>query len=102
MAFFGSGDVQLYLGVPECPDFTSRCVLYFRVDDIETEAARLIAAGVNLQQPQVVRRDGSTEVWMAGHRRPPPDSHAEATGLTSRTGTINGPRSPSTTRTRAP
>ena len=73
MAFFASGDVRLYLGVPEGPDLTSRCVLYFRVDDIETEAARLTAAGVSVQQPHVVHRDGSTELWMAGLRDP--DGH---------------------------
>ena len=30
MAFFASGDVRLYLGVPESEEFRSRCVLYFR------------------------------------------------------------------------
>jgi catechol 2,3-dioxygenase-like lactoylglutathione lyase family enzyme len=29
MAFFASGEVRLYLGVPENADFASRCVLYF-------------------------------------------------------------------------
>ena len=32
MAFFASGDVRLYLGVPERAEFASRCLLYFRVD----------------------------------------------------------------------
>jgi predicted enzyme related to lactoylglutathione lyase len=65
MAFFASGDVRLYLGVPENRDFTSRCVLYFRVDDIEVEVARLEAAGVAVGRPHIVHRDGATELWMA-------------------------------------
>jgi catechol 2,3-dioxygenase-like lactoylglutathione lyase family enzyme len=58
MAFFQSGDVRLYLGTPERPEFTSKCVLYFRVDDIDAEYARLEAAGVVfLDRPHVVHRD---------------------------------------------
>lgn len=73
MAFFASGDVRLYLGVPESEDFASRCVLYFRVDDIDTEAGRLAEAGVTVERPHVVHRDGSIELWMAGLRDP--DGH---------------------------
>ena len=65
MAFFRSGDVRLYLGRPESPEFTSRCVLYFRVDDIVAEAARLRAAGVAVGEPHVAHRDGTTELWLA-------------------------------------
>ena len=65
MAFFASGDVRLYLGTPERPEFRSRCVLYFRVDDIEAEYGRLERAGVAfLDRPHVVHRDGSGELWM--------------------------------------
>jgi catechol 2,3-dioxygenase-like lactoylglutathione lyase family enzyme len=74
MAFFASGDVRLYLGVPEDPAFASRCTLYFRVDDIEAEHERLVAAGVPmLGKPHVVHRDGPTELWMAFLRDP--DGH---------------------------
>jgi len=73
MAFFGSGDVRLYLGVPE-PGFRSQCVLYFRVDGIDAEVARLEGLGVAFtDRPHVVHRDGSTELWMAGLRDP--DGH---------------------------
>jgi catechol 2,3-dioxygenase-like lactoylglutathione lyase family enzyme len=65
MAFFASGDVRLYLGVPE-PGFASRVTLYFRVDDIDAEHARLSGLGVTMvDKPHVVHRDGSTELWMA-------------------------------------
>jgi predicted enzyme related to lactoylglutathione lyase len=74
MAFFASGDVRLYLGVPESPEFASRCTLYFRVDDIDAEHARLAAAGVGmLGDPHVVHRDGTTELWMSVLRDP--DGH---------------------------
>jgi len=74
MAFFASGDVRLYLGVPESPEFASRCTLYFRVDDIEAEHRRLVAAGIGmLGDPRVVHRDGATELWMSFLRDP--DDH---------------------------
>ena len=65
MAFFASGDVRLYLGVPSSPEFTSRCVLYFRVDDIDAEYERLAGAGITfLDRPHVVHRDAGGELWM--------------------------------------
>ena len=74
MAFLQSGDVRIYLGVPESPEHASRVVLYFRVDDIAAERARLVAAGVEfLDEPHVVHRDGTHELWMTGLRDP--DGH---------------------------
>jgi predicted enzyme related to lactoylglutathione lyase len=65
MAFFASGDVRLYLGVPE-PAFASRCTLYFRVDDIDAEYERLVGAGVTFDSgPHVVHRDGGASLWVA-------------------------------------
>ena len=74
MAFFASGDVRLYLGVPETAEFASRCTLYFRVDDIAAEHRRLVAAGVPCGgEPHVVHRDGTTALWMAACTDP--DGH---------------------------
>jgi catechol 2,3-dioxygenase-like lactoylglutathione lyase family enzyme len=74
MAFFQSGEVRLYLGVPEDQSFASRCTPYFRVDDVEAEHERLTAAGVPmLGAPHVVHRDGATELWMTFLRDP--DGH---------------------------
>ena len=77
MAFFDSGQVRLYLGVPENAEFTSRCVLYFTVDDIDAEHARLTGEhGLSFEgPPHVVHRDDSakTELWMAFCRDP--DGH---------------------------
>jgi predicted enzyme related to lactoylglutathione lyase len=71
MAFFASGDVRLYLGVPESDEYAGRCLLYFRVDDIDAEYARLVAAGVPFTgDPHIVHRDGGTQLWMAGFRDP--------------------------------
>lgn len=71
MAFFASGDVRLYLGVPEAEQFASRCTLYFRVDDIDAEHRRLVDAGVPFQgEPHVVHREGTTALWMAGFTDP--------------------------------
>lgn len=65
MAFFRSGDVRLYLGTPEIPEFTSRCVLYFHVDDLDAEYERLGAAGVLfLDKPHLVHRDEAGDLWM--------------------------------------
>jgi len=74
MAFFASGDVRLYLGVPEDPSYASKCTLYFRVEDIDAEYDRLAAAGAAvLGTPHVVHRDGATHLWMAFLRDP--DGH---------------------------
>lgn len=74
MAFLASGDVRLYLGVPERPEFTSRVVLYFWVEDFDAEYDRLTAQGVTFQEPpRVVHRDGATELWMASFTDP--DGH---------------------------
>ena len=75
MAFFASGDVRLYLGIPESPRFATKVTLYFRVDDIDTEHDRLAAAGVEFldASPHVVHRDGATALWMSGFTDP--DGH---------------------------
>jgi predicted enzyme related to lactoylglutathione lyase len=73
MAFFASGEVRLYLGVPTSPEFTSRCVLYFWVDDLDAEVARLAELGIRAHPPRVVHREGDMELWMAW--LPDPDDH---------------------------
>jgi predicted enzyme related to lactoylglutathione lyase len=71
MAFFQSGDVRLYLGVPETPEFTTKVLLYFQVDDIDAEYARLVDAGVPfLDRPHLVHADAAQELWMAVLRDP--------------------------------
>jgi predicted enzyme related to lactoylglutathione lyase len=74
MAFFQSGEVRLYLGKPESPEFATKVLVYFGVDDIEAEYDRLTKIGVEFpDQPHVVHRSGQQEVWMAFLRDP--DGH---------------------------
>src|SRR5262245_63034293 len=74
MAFCGSCDVRLYLGVPESKEYRTHCVLYFRVDDIDAEAERLARLGVTFEdRPHVVHRDGAMDLWMTGLKDP--DGH---------------------------
>jgi catechol 2,3-dioxygenase-like lactoylglutathione lyase family enzyme len=74
MAFLQSGDVRLYLGTPASPEFKTKVALYFRVDDLDAEYARLVDAGVEfLGGPHVVHRDDTQELWMAFLRDP--DGH---------------------------
>jgi predicted enzyme related to lactoylglutathione lyase len=71
MAFFASGDVRLYLGVPESAEFRSRCVLYFRVDDLDAEVDRVTGLGVTFRdRPHLVHRDGSTSCGWPAARTP--------------------------------
>ncbi|HEX6684673.1 MAG TPA: VOC family protein [Candidatus Limnocylindrales bacterium] len=74
MAFFASGDVRLYLGVPESDAFRSKNVIYFHVDDVDAEHERLTALGVEFHdKPHVVHRDGAGELWMSAFNDP--DGH---------------------------
>jgi predicted enzyme related to lactoylglutathione lyase len=74
MAFFASGDVRLYLGVPEPQEFASKVTLYFGVADIHAERLRLADAGVEfLDEPHVVNRTAAGELWMTFFRDP--DGH---------------------------
>ena len=65
MAFFASGDVRLYFGVPESDRFRSRCVNYFRVDDLDAEIARLRGLGETVGEPTLAHRDADHELWLA-------------------------------------
>jgi predicted enzyme related to lactoylglutathione lyase len=74
MAFFQSGPVRLSLGKPESPEQSTKVLLYFSVDDIDAEYARLSRIGVDfVKEPHVVRRSGPHEVWIALLRDP--DGH---------------------------
>ena len=74
MAFFDCGGVRLYFGVPENPDFRSHPVIYYRVESIGEACAALRERGVTFaDEPHVVHRTHSYELWMAGFRDP--DGH---------------------------
>lgn len=66
MAFFDAGGVRLYLGVTEDERFVSRPTIYYRVEDVDTAWAEITARGAKgISGPQLVHRDGSTQLWMA-------------------------------------
>ena len=74
MAFFISGDVRLYLGKSESPEFVTQSMLYFWVEDIDAEFKRISAAGVEMADvPHVVHRDHTIELWMSAFLDP--DGH---------------------------
>jgi catechol 2,3-dioxygenase-like lactoylglutathione lyase family enzyme len=65
MAFFDCGDVRLYLGVPESPEFRSNPLVYFRVEDADEAYRVLRARGVGFRgEPHVVHRTESSELRM--------------------------------------
>jgi catechol 2,3-dioxygenase-like lactoylglutathione lyase family enzyme len=66
MAFFECGNIRLYLGRPESPEYRSTALIYFTVDDID-EAHRVLAErGVPfLGPPHVVHRTETTELLVA-------------------------------------
>jgi predicted enzyme related to lactoylglutathione lyase len=74
MAFFQSGGVRLYLGKVESPMYRTHTVHYFDVDDLYAERARLEGHGIQfLDEPHVVHRTETTELWMTGFQDP--DGH---------------------------
>ncbi len=71
MAFFDVDGVRLYLGVAESPEFSSHPLLYFTVDDVDAEYARLGERGVEgIGAPHVINRTENSELWMAFFRDP--------------------------------
>lgn len=66
MAFLMAGPVRLYLGKAESPEFVSHPILYFATDDIDSEFARLVEAGLApREQPHRIYAEGDTEMWLA-------------------------------------
>jgi catechol 2,3-dioxygenase-like lactoylglutathione lyase family enzyme len=71
MAFFNCGGVRLYLGRPENEAFRSRPVLYYRVARLEASVAKITGRGGEFtDQPHVIHRDDSHELWMAALKDP--------------------------------
>jgi catechol 2,3-dioxygenase-like lactoylglutathione lyase family enzyme len=71
MAFLDCGGVRLYLGAAESPEFESRPLLYYTVDDVDTAYATATARGAeSLSGPHVVHRTEQIELWMAFLRDP--------------------------------
>ena len=66
LAFFDCGEVRLMLGPAE-PEFDHQgSVIYFGVEDIKAEHARIAAAGATFRsEPHLIARLPDREVWLA-------------------------------------
>src|SRR3970040_882016 len=71
MAFLDCDGVRLYLGRPETPEFRSNPVLYFDGPDTAGRSAARGEGGVEFRdEPHVVHRTDTTELWMAAFTDP--------------------------------
>jgi methylmalonyl-CoA/ethylmalonyl-CoA epimerase len=70
LAFFDAGGIWLMLSPPTEREFDHPAsLLYFDVDDIAAEHARMKSAGVEFRtEPHVVHRDATRELWLADFR----------------------------------
>ncbi len=69
MAFFDCGGVRLLVGV--APGQQRGSAIYFQVQDIQSVAAELKGKGVGFgQDPHIVHRTPSVEVWLAEFKDP--------------------------------
>ncbi len=66
MAFFQCGSVRLMIGEAEKPSISEGTIVYFRVADLEDTAHLLESRGISfVQQPHLVARMKSHDLWMA-------------------------------------
>jgi predicted enzyme related to lactoylglutathione lyase len=66
MAFFQCGSVRLMIGEGEKPTLSEGTIVYFRVADLEATAHLLESRGISfVQQPHLVARMKSHDLWMA-------------------------------------
>lgn len=78
LAFFQCGDTRLLLSRPEREEFNhSSSVLYFQVDDLNSEFSRMKDAGATfIDEPHMVAKVGDTETWMAFFKDTEGNTHA--------------------------
>lgn len=66
MAFFQCGSVRLMIGEAEKPTLSEGTIVYFRVADLKATAHLLESRGISfVQQPHLVARMKSHDLWMA-------------------------------------
>jgi methylmalonyl-CoA/ethylmalonyl-CoA epimerase len=66
MAFFQCGAVRLMIGEAERPSVSEGTIVYFRVANLEATAHLLELRGIRfVQQPHLVARMKSHDLWMA-------------------------------------
>jgi methylmalonyl-CoA/ethylmalonyl-CoA epimerase len=80
MAFFQCGSVRLMIGEAEKPAVSEGTIVYFRVANLEATAHLLESRGAGfVQQPHLVARMKSHDLWMAFLK----DPAGNTLGLTS-------------------
>jgi methylmalonyl-CoA/ethylmalonyl-CoA epimerase len=66
MAFFQCGSIRLMIGEAEKATVSEGTIVYFRVADLEVTAHLLESRGISfVQQPHLVARMKSHDLWMA-------------------------------------
>ena len=66
VAFFDCDGVRIYLAVPESETFAGHPLIYYRVSNVHGTRQTLEARGVRfLDEPHVVHRDPTYELWMS-------------------------------------
>jgi methylmalonyl-CoA/ethylmalonyl-CoA epimerase len=70
LAFFDCGGVRLMLTQPERPEFDHpSSILYFKVPDIQTAHARLVASHVKSENaPHIIAKMPDHDLWLAEFR----------------------------------
>jgi methylmalonyl-CoA/ethylmalonyl-CoA epimerase len=70
LAFFDCGGTRLMLSRPEKPEFDHPgSILYFKVPDIHSAHARLVAKNVRIEDPpHLIARMGKYDLWMTFFR----------------------------------
>ncbi|WP_442597101.1 VOC family protein [Neobacillus sp. D3-1R] len=78
LAFFGCNGLRLMLSLPEKEEFsTSSSVIYFQVENLKEKYENLVEKGVTfIDEPHIVGKMGSTEIWMAFFKDTEDNTHA--------------------------
>jgi len=78
LAFFQCGETRLLLSKPEREEFNHpSSVLYFQVEDLNSEVSRMKNAGaVFIDEPHMVAKVGDIETWMAFFKDTEGNTHA--------------------------
>ncbi|QFG00496.1 VOC family protein [Psychrobacillus glaciei] len=78
LAFFQCEDTRLLLSRPETAEFDHKSsVLYFKVDNLHGEVARMQEAGaLFIDEPHMVAKMDNTETWMAFFKDTEGNTHA--------------------------
>ncbi|HYK73761.1 MAG TPA: VOC family protein [Pseudoneobacillus sp.] len=77
-AFFECNGLRLMLSLPEKEEFSGNSsVIYFQVENLKEKYENLLEKGVTfIDEPHIVGKMGSTEIWMAFFKDTEDNTHA--------------------------